>query len=159
MFVCLWGTGHNLLPILWSLFLEWPGCQHVLTLQVHEQMMIETLLRPLRISATFLYGPSLFANNLLPYPFVNSSRAFRIRWWSHVLTICHFLFFSLLQPAMKICHSLLMFSTFMPLITHLTRFELFWFKNCVILSFILLYGGNVRWVILKWVCLSLSCNT
>jgi len=63
----------------YGVFLDWPSYQHALKLQAHEQMMIETLLRPLRVSANFLYGLSLFANNLLSYPFANSSRAFHIR--------------------------------------------------------------------------------
>ena len=65
--------------LYYGVFLEWPSYQHALKLQAHEQMMIETLLRPLRVSANFLYGLSLFANNLLSYPFANSSRAFHIR--------------------------------------------------------------------------------
>jgi len=74
-------------------------------LQVHEQVMIETLLWPLRIFANFLYAPSLFANNLLSYPFAISSHAdsLMVSWSNHL----PFAIFSLLQPAMKTWHSLL----------------------------------------------------
>jgi hypothetical protein len=32
--------------LYYGVFLEWPICQHALKLQVHKQMMIDTLLRP-----------------------------------------------------------------------------------------------------------------
>jgi len=47
MFIRLWGTGHA------CNFWEQPICQHAFKLQVHEQMMINTLLSPPTSSDTF----------------------------------------------------------------------------------------------------------
>jgi hypothetical protein len=45
MFIWLWGTGHDLLLILYN-FWEWPIWQHALKLQVDEQMIVGIFLRP-----------------------------------------------------------------------------------------------------------------
>ena len=59
MFIRLWGTGHA------CNFWEQPICQHAFKLQVHKQMMINTLLSPPTSSDTFVCAASFFAYDLL----------------------------------------------------------------------------------------------
>jgi len=103
-------------------------------------MMIDTLLRHLRTSADFLYGPSLLDNNLLSYLFAGSCIPHSL--WSHVLTICHLLFFPYFRLLWKfgICYSTL-WSDGQALPVNL---RLHWCLQKSLFSFELLYNNKGR---------------